>query len=399
MFEKIILRRSDKGPILSAGELAEALLFYQNVHIVLDYASLRGLISYMGMPTLLSLISRPSVSAIYCDETLATRTEKANNLVSHSFVSITVDGDKDVGQLHSIKKRLEHLLSKHGYKKKPAKGLIEGFRRRIPIRKLTDNHFIDGGIVKAAQQDLYEANFIQESVRLALTYLVGTDNIPPNFRFKVHSNGSTFQIDTDLNFQIMNTIGKQYDPNVSDISPAHLINYVLTARTDTILASYYGGEFYTSALTSGIICLKYKELLRRICLEKNELKEFYKIVISEGPSLRDVINSGERTFDEFLTLLDKSQRFREWAKGVNPDEKLVKEYWSEVAAEGWINKLPNKILRYMIGTVVGAVATPLPGLAISVADNFLLEKILGGWRPSHFVERTLKPFINKEEEL
>ncbi len=46
MFEKIILRRSDKGPGLTAGELAEALLFYQNVHIVLDFSSLkRGQIS------------------------------------------------------------------------------------------------------------------------------------------------------------------------------------------------------------------------------------------------------------------------------------------------------------------------------------------------------------------
>ena len=61
MFEKIILRRSDKGPALSAGELAEALLFYQNVHIVLDYSSLRGLINQIGMPSIVSLLSRPNV--------------------------------------------------------------------------------------------------------------------------------------------------------------------------------------------------------------------------------------------------------------------------------------------------------------------------------------------------
>ncbi len=67
MFEKIVLRRSDKGLALSAGELAEALLFYQNVHIILDYGSLSGLISQIGMPAIVSLVSRPNVSAIYCE--------------------------------------------------------------------------------------------------------------------------------------------------------------------------------------------------------------------------------------------------------------------------------------------------------------------------------------------
>jgi glucuronate isomerase len=61
-----------------------------------------------------------------------------------------------------------------------------------------------------------------------------------------------------------------------------------------------------------------------------------------------------------------------------------------------INKLPSKSLRYIIGATIGAIE-PLTGHTVSVADSFLLEKVLGGWRPSHFVERTLKPFIENEE--
>lgn len=399
MFEKIVLRRSDKGLDLSAGELAEALLFYQNVHIILDYGSLSGLISQIGMPAIVSLVSRPNVSAIYCEESLATQTETKSDITTHSFIAYGFAGDKDVGQLHSRKKRLVYLLTKqHGYNKKQAKGLVERFRLKVPIRKLTDNHFIDGGIVQAAKQDLFDDAFVQGSVRIALSYMIGTENIPPNYDFRVHSSDSGFHIDTDLNFQQINEMLKRRDSSAGGASPAHLINNVLNARADTILASYYGGEFYTSDLTSAIIRLKYAELLRRIAIEKNELEEFSEIVIGTGPSLREAINSEERTFDEFLTMLDKSQRFREWAKGVNPDVKLVKEYWSEVSAEGWIDKLPSKALRYILGTALGAVE-PLTGYAFSIADSFLLEKIFGGWRPSHFVERTLKPFIDKDEGL
>ena len=124
MFEKIILRRSDKGPALSAGELAEALLFYQNVHIILDYACLSGLISQIGMPAINSLLTRPNVSAVYCEDSLATRTETKNNIASHSFIAYSFAGDKDVGQLHSRNKILEYMLNKkHGYNKNKRKGL------------------------------------------------------------------------------------------------------------------------------------------------------------------------------------------------------------------------------------------------------------------------------------
>lgn len=111
--------------------------------------------------------------------------------------------------------------------------------------------------------------------------------------------------------------------------------------------------------------------------------------------MRNVINSGQKTFDEFLSLHDKSQRFRDWAKGVNPDEKIVKEYLEAVTSEGWINKLPAKLIRYFVCEAIGAIE-PFSGKAISVADSFILDKLVGGWKPSHFVEGRLKPFVSSE---
>lgn len=397
MFEKIILRRSDTGPALSIGELAEALLFYQNVHLVLDYGSLNNLISKIGMPTLLSLLSRPYVSAVYCEESLGTRTESRGPVKLHSFVAFTLTGSKDVGQLHSRKKRLEYLLSRHGYGKRQTRRLVERFRRHVPIRKLTDNHYIEGGVVKAAWDDLHEPNFIQESMRRVLLCMVGPELLPSEFTFKIRPKHPSFYIDTNINFETLNAERKRRDPTLGDVTEASLINNILMARADTVLAANYGGEFYTSELTSEIVRLRYADLLKRIGIEQQELKQFSEIVIQDGPTIREVLNSGERTFDEFLLLLDKSQRFREWAQKVNPDEKLVKAYFQEVTSEGWINKLPSKVLRYFVGAVVG-LCEPVAGLSVSAADSLFIEKILSGWRPSHFVERQLKPFVNKAEE-
>jgi hypothetical protein len=120
------------------------------------------------------------------------------------------------------------------------------------------------------------------------------------------------------------------------------------------------------------------------------------IVLPDSPTIREVIDSGERSFDEFLSLLDKSHRFRDWIQGVNPDEKLVHAYFRDVTAEGWISKLPSKMLRYVLGSIVGAVS-PGVGLGLSAVDSLFLEKILGGWRPSHFIEDELKPFLSEDE--
>jgi len=377
--------------------LAEALLFYQNVHIVLEYPSLGGLISQIGMPTLLSLLSRPNVSAVYCEEILGTHTEDVGAMKSYSFVGATLTGSQDAGKLHSRQKRLEHVLHRHGYEKRQARRLVERFRQHVPIRKLTDNHFVNGGVVNAAWEDLFDPNFIHESMRRVVSHMIEPELPPAGFRFSIHPNAPAFYIDTNLDFEAINAKRKSHDPTLNDVTPGHLINNVLMARADTVLAAHYGGEFYTSDLTSEIVRLRHRELLRRIGLEQQELRELTEIVIQDSPTIREVINSGERTFDEFLSLLDKSQRFREWVQGVNPDEKLVQAYLRDVTAEDWISKLPSKTLRYFVGAVVGLVA-PVAGLALSAADSLFLEKMLGGWRPSHFVQRQLKPFVNKAED-
>jgi hypothetical protein len=395
LFEKIVLRRSEVGSALTVGEIAEAILFYQNVHLVLDYGSLIGLIKKIGMPTLLSLLSRPNVSAVYCEETLGTRTDTVGPLQIHEFVAFMFAGDQTVGQLKGIKKRLEHIVERQGYKKKQAQKLVERFRRHVPIKKLSGDYFVTGGIVNSALADINDQDFIHEAMRRVLSRQIDSELVSKDFIFQVSPLGKQFQIITNIDFDLINSKGKQNAIEDSNITPAHFINNVLEARSDTVLASHYGGDFHTSEISSSIIRLKHQELLRRIGIDKIELREFQDIVLDQAPSLREVLNSGERTFPEFLKLLDKSQKFREWTRGVNPDEKLVKAYFQDVTSEGWISTLPSKVIRYVLGSVATAVA-PVAGAIGSFADTLVTEKILGGWRPSHFIEKKLKPFLQED---
>lgn len=397
MFEKIVLRKSEKGPALSAGELAEALLFYQNVHIILDFPSLNLLVEQIGMPRLLALLSKPNVSAVYCEEMLATRTDRIDGKENHSFVAFTFTGSQEVGQL-SRRKRIEYILSKKGYERRIARKLAERFREIVPYRNFSDDYFVPGGIVRAASEDILDCKFIHEAVRNVLVHTVGVSQPLGNYRFEIIPNQMGFQVATDIDFLTINEARKRIDPHLGDIGAAHVASEILLARADTALAAHYGGEFYTSEVSSQIVRIRYSELLRRAGIDAEERCQLKEIILATSPSIKEVIDSGTRTFEEFLSLLDKAEQFRGWIRGIHPDEKLVKEYLKAVTTESWISKLPSKTVRYVLGAVVGLAAQPVAGLILSAADSLLLEKILGGWRPSHFVERRLKPFLKANDD-
>lgn len=61
MFDSIVLNRSIDGPAITIGEIAEALLFYQNIHIVMDTSNLLGLIQSIGPHNIIRLLSHPDV--------------------------------------------------------------------------------------------------------------------------------------------------------------------------------------------------------------------------------------------------------------------------------------------------------------------------------------------------
>ena len=121
-------------------------------------------------------------------------------------------------------------------------------------------------------------------------------------------------------------------------------------------------------------------------------EQFSELVLADCPSIPDVIDSGERSFAEFLKVLDKAQEFKTWLTNANPDQKLVSQYIEALKADTWADKAPVKALRYLFSLGTGSV-DPTAGIVSGAADTFLVDKLLKGWRPNHFVDDRLKPFL------
>jgi len=54
-------------------------------------------------------------------------------------------------------------------------------------------------------------------------------------------------------------------------------------------------------------------------------------------------------------------------------------------------------IRYLLALTADA-ANPVAGFVAGLADNFLIEKLLSGWRPSHFVNDRLVPFLTGDSK-
>lgn len=399
MFEKIVLRRSHAGPALTLGEVAEALLFYQNVHIILDGGALRGFVSgSFGMRGLLNLLSRPNVTAVYTEDMLGTRTNTVGNHRIHDFIAFTWQGDKETGAINSKQGRLEHLLYKAGNSRKESRQLAERFLRKVPVRGLASDHFVSGGIPKAAVADLLNHGYAEQAVRRIVQGTPGLEDYAESARASVVLvRGGGFELLTNIDFAAASARRQLLVPKLEPITDAHLTSALLDVTGDTVLAAHYGGEFYTSDVTSDLVRLRHADLMKRAGISARELQELKDVVLDDYPTICEVINSGARTFDEFLNLLDKSQKFRQWIQGLSPDAKVTHEYVREISAEGWMASLPAKAVRYVLATTAG-LAGVIPGAVAGAVDSFVLDRISKGWRPSHFVDGRLRPFLKSNEQ-
>lgn len=396
MFEKFVLRRSKDGPELTAGDVAEALLFYQSVHLVLDHGTLSQLIKSIGMEQILALLDRPGVSAVYCEETLATLTTQAGNLPKYGFVAFTLVGDKTGGTFNSRTERIAFVLRNNGVAASKAAKLAEKFRKKVPIRKLSDDSFVNGGVIQAAKADLQDSAFVSDAMRCVLRLEPNALRFSQGFKFDVVCVDDGFHVFTDLDFSAINIARRAINANVDELTSAHLIGNILEARCDLSLAAHYGGDFQTAERTSSVIRLRFADILRRSGIHRDQLNAFHEVVVPDMPTIKFVIDSGARSFDEFLRLRDHAWRFRGWLSGVNPDEKLVAAYLAQVTREQWVASVPVRVARFVIGKAVDAVA-PTLGHVLSGVDALLLEKFCEGWRPNHFVDNQLLPFLTARE--
>lgn len=392
MFEHIALRRAEGGDPISVGEVVEALLYYQRVHVVVDRGTLFAWLRQIGPDQLLSILQRADFSAVYCEEMLGATTDSVGPLQVHNLVAFTLAGHDGIGELKSTEDRLVYELERLPMAKAVARRFATQFLRRVPVRKLSGGHFVSSGIPELAKRDLLDNTFVREAVRKLVALSPGGYDLGNDFRFDVISTDLGMYVFHDIDLATINVRRAALSPAVEALTVAHLLSQVQDASADLALASFYGGDFVTSQTVSAVIKVRHESILRRTELNADVRQHFVEIVLPDSPTMAEVVDAGERSLKEALKLVDQAARFKHWLKSTNPDEGLIRTYMRDISSEGWVQRLPAKSLRYMLTLALDAT-NPAVGLMAGFAESFLVEKLLGGWRPNHFVKGRLQPFI------
>lgn len=392
MFESIVLRSSEDSGNITLGTLAEALLFYQNTRVIIGHGTLISLAMNGDLGEVVALIKDGRLQAMHCEETLGTITKSYGASKIYSFGAFTAVGYEDV-RGRSRAERIEISLRQKGIAPRIARALAQDFVDIVPLKSLTKDDYVKGGIPNAARMDAKDIPVLRGLLRAGLTSVPGGYDAGDDLSADYVESDLGYFLFTNIDFEGINARRAKINPALEPLTLAFLFNLVLESRADMHLAAFYGGDFATTSANSALIRWRQAYLFERADRNREAREQFSEFVLSDYPRVRDVIDGGERSFGEFLKLLDRAEKFKTWLSRTSPDQKLISQYIETIKADTWADRVPVKSLRYLFSFGLG-FSDPTGGAISGAADAFLLDRIFKGWRPNHFVNDRLKPFLN-----
>ncbi len=209
---------------------------------------------------------------------------------------------------------------------------------------------------------------------------------------------------TEVNFGEANRAYHEHVPaSDSSLSTAYILAQLLGTRTNLEKASSLSSDLSLGTVSSIIGANKIASILKSHETSRKVLERFTEWVVNDSRAISQAVETRQRSFADVLALVHQAQKFKEWLKKQDQSSDLCKEYCRAVSRLDWADKLPTKSLRWLLVNGAGLAAGPAgplvgaaAGVGLSAADVFLLDKLVRGWGPNHFVEGPLKEFIKVE---
>ena len=387
MLDSILFKNSGNyDQIIDIGALAESLIFYGKVRILGDAGVVEYLVKKIPPLILVELIESGRIEFHYIHDTLGVRTQQTY-----------------LGEIHDL---VKFTLANVSYEDKA----IQVFRQaaRSPQARLAGYKF--GRIINKFEHD----SFGQESLIQALAGSRSTEssvktmirNLAPeyqqveNLSFRINlKHSSAFTIDTNIDFGNVNLSYNLRTPSShSTITPAFIVGQLQSAYTSAFYGAAFNSEVSTGALEAALGLHALEGVLNRRAAGAQNVGQFIELTLESTYAIREAVNSGRVSFYEVLTLVEAADKFRHWVASVPDDKDLKRAYYQEVVKDSKFEKLPVKTSRWACFTAAGlgidllgagGLGT-LAGVALGAADTFLLDRLVAGWKPNHFVEGDFK---------
>lgn len=394
MFKAICIRRLQRtGAPIDLGFLAEAMLFYRDVHVVADSAVLSHLVRVCGPDSLIAALESGFLKLSYQENDLAI------NVVDKGRPTERYDPCLLSSPTTTLLPLAEKLFFESTGRTGRSRRLASTFARHVDAVNWTLPE------VHAARDDLLDAEITDRAANIALREIAPGIQLPQGGLFRVGELREALHVQTNLDMAEAERCYKRLDPE-SDFGIASILLVIFEALADVRFSARFSSELAASSSTSGIAEIKLGRLLRQRQNNDERVRLFQEWTFSEGRAIRDAVNKNHRNFDDILRLVESAQRFKEWL-AEQPDAVDVRqEYLREISRIDWVDKLPAKSFRWFLfsalGGALGCLTTPVTGIltgaALNAVDAFMIDRLAKGWKPSQFVEGPLKTFVDARAE-
>jgi len=393
MFDAISIRRTQQ-PLhgtLDLGSLAEAILFYERVTLLIDRGALVTLLTTWGPELTVEMVEGGYLTPLYAHWTTAVLSDTVSGERLHKPTTMRLfTGEHDTYE-HEVRDIWTQYAGRNGKQR----------RLRDRFLRVTVPFPPPDGLIEVANADFLDESYLLSAVPAVLAVVAPTYELPSPLEFRPEPRGDELiSVQTNLDFDAIARAQDEARPT-SEPDPwtvAHTLSEIFGATTDLQVGATLETATLGSDLASQLIQLRTSAALSSTG-PRSQIERFQHFAFDDGRDIRGVLNSGERTMREFQLILDRSRDFRTWLHTRPDDADLAREYLRASLKGSWAERLPAKAIRWAVMTAL-AIGAPDPialPAGIGAMDMFLVNKMAAGWRPSQFVEARLSPFVAKRK--
>ncbi len=389
MFDRICIPAKYPEQVnFDLGQLAESLIFYREVILLVNYASLKGLLAQCEPEFLLRLLASGRLRIKYLNNMFGAICQNERTRFEQYDVCFISSETQKLNV--ALQKMFTELIGKRG------KGRRLANRFNGNIQEIS----YDVSIAQQIRDELFEGTYIEDYISRRLRRTLAGDNseVSKGLVFKFGDLiGKGYRLETNLDLEEVSRFSE--GDNIG--KPSSIIAHYGATIADLSIWSKLGAEVAVDSNRVDILQSRFELLLNRRKDSLESIEKFQDFIFDDSKAVRETINSGRHKFEELEPILEQSDKFSGWLKDKSPDVDLVKAYFEEVTADSWIDKIPPKAMRWSLFTLAGlgldalgagGIGT-LAGVSLGAFDSFLLDKLVKGWKPNQFVEGPLKRIV------
>jgi len=391
VFERITLdHQRMQGAPIDLGILAECLVFYEKVRVIVDQVRFPYLVRACGADELLHLLSMGALELEYFENLSGVMTRQIGSRTVHDSGNVK---SSSLGYFGVARKLFDELAGSSG---KGANKRFDKFQRFVKRSDYTNEMAAEG------RADWLDEEYATEAARALLSWLAPGYSVPAGLKFDVRAVPDGFQVTSNIDFDSADAAYRQHNGGAEQtITEAYLLVNIANTRRDLIVGSQFSSEFSLAPAQALVASCKFAQVLTSANGGLQTADIFQEEVVDDLPRIKEAVNSGVKNFSDVIRLVESASEFKAWLRKQESGDDIRKAYLRDVAHLDWADKLPPKSFRWLLftgaGIALSATTHPLigtmAGTALSAADTFILDRFVKGWKPNQFTEGPLKKFL------